>query len=59
MMERHEIIGLMTQLKLAGTRHAYDEVITDALRRQHPVQHVIGDLLKAEIAEKQARSNIR
>lgn len=56
MMERHEIIGLMTQLKLAGMRHAYDEVITDALRRQHPVQHVVGDLLKAEIAEKQARS---
>ena len=56
MMERHEIIGLMTQLKLAGMRHAYDEVIADALKRQHPVQHVVGGLLKAEIAEKQARS---
>ena len=28
----------------------------DALKRQHPVQHVVGDLLKAEIAEKHARS---
>ena len=56
MMERHEIIGLMADLKLAGMRHAYDEVIADALKRQHPVQHVVGDLLKAEIAEKHARS---
>ena len=32
-MERHEIIGLMTELKLAGMRHAYDEVIADALKR--------------------------
>ena len=55
-MERHEIIGLMAELKLAGMRHAYDEVIADALKRQHPVQHVVGDLLKAEIAEKHARS---
>ena len=38
MMERHEIIGLMAELKLAGMRHAYDEVIADALKRQHPVQ---------------------
>jgi hypothetical protein len=56
MMERHEIIGLMAELKLAGMRHAYDEVIADALKRQHPVQHVVGDLLKAEVAEKHARS---
>jgi len=56
MMERHEIIGLMAELKLAGMRHAYDEAIADALKRQHPVQHVVGDLLKAEVAEKHARS---
>ncbi|WP_281256525.1 IS21-like element helper ATPase IstB [Novosphingobium guangzhouense] len=56
MMERHEIIGLMAELKLAGMRHAYDEVIADALKRRHPVQHVVGDLLKAEVAEKHARS---
>src|SRR3546814_11561281 len=46
----------MAGLKLAGMRHAYDEVIADALKRQHPVQHVVGDLLKAEVAEKHARS---
>ena len=56
MMERHEILGLMAELKLVGMRHAYDEVVADALKRQHPIQHVLGDLLTAEIAEKHARS---
>jgi DNA replication protein DnaC len=31
-------------------------VIADGLKRQHPVQRIVGDLLRAEIAEKQARS---
>jgi DNA replication protein DnaC len=35
---------------------AYDEIITTAVKRSHEPQHVIGDLLAAEIAEKQARS---
>ena len=56
MMERHQILGLMSDLKLAGMRHAYDEVIADAIKRQYPVQHVVGDLLQAEIADKHARS---
>ena len=55
-MERHEILDMMGALKLAGMRHAYDEVIADALKRQHSAQRVVGDLLKAEIDEKQARS---
>lgn len=55
-MERHEIIDLMVELKLAGMRHAYDEVIADGIKRQHPVQQIVGELLKAEIAEKHARS---
>ena len=55
-MERHEIIDLMVELKLAGMRHAYDEVIADGIKRQHPVQQIGGELLKAEIAEKHARS---
>lgn len=56
MMERHQVLELMLELKLTGMRNAYDEVIADALRRQHSAQHVIGDLLKAEVADKQARS---
>ncbi len=46
----------MGTLKLAGMRHAYDEVVADAVKRQHSAQRVVGDLLKAEIDEKQARS---
>jgi DNA replication protein DnaC len=34
----------------------YDEIITVALKRQHEPQRVVGDLLSAEITEKQARS---
>ncbi len=55
-MERHEILEMMSQLKLAGMRAAFDEVIADGLKRQHPVPRIIGELLKAEIVEKQARS---
>jgi len=55
-MERHEIIEMMGTLKLAGMRAAFDELVTDGLKRQHPIQRIIGELLKAEIAEKQARS---
>lgn len=55
-MERHEVLQLMTELKLGGMRVAFDEVIADGLKRQHPVQRIVGDLLRAEIAEKQARS---
>ena len=46
----------MGQLKLYGMRTAYDEIITTALKRQHEPQQIIGDLLNAEISEKQARS---
>ena len=55
-MERHEILELMGKLTLVGMRHAYDEVMTDGLKRQHPAPVIVGNLLKAEIAEKQARS---
>ena len=55
-MERSEIFELMGALKLYGMRAAYDEVMTAGIKRQHEPPHIIGDLLKAEIAEKQARS---
>jgi len=46
----------MGELKLYGMRAAFDEVISHALKRHHEPPRVVGDLLKAEIAEKQARS---
>ena len=55
-MERHDVLEMMAALKLAGMRAAFDELMADGLRRRHPVQRIIGELLKAEIADKQARS---
>ena len=55
-MERSQILETMAGLKLYGMRAAYDEIIATAVKRQHEPQRVVGDLLSAEIAEKQARS---
>ena len=55
-MERHDLLALMAKLKLAGMRAAYDDVIRDGLKRQRSVQQILGDLLSAEVAEKEARS---
>ncbi|SLN70990.1 transposase/IS protein [Aquimixticola soesokkakensis] len=49
-------IGTTGTLQLYGMRAAYDEVLTTAVKRQHEPQQIIGDLLTAEIREKQARS---
>ena len=55
-MERSEVLEAMGKLKLFGMKAAYDEILTTALKRQHEPQRVIGELLTAEISEKQARS---
>ena len=55
-MERSEILEMMGALQLTGMRAAYDEIVSVAVKRQHGVEKVIGALLKAEIAAKQARS---
>ena len=55
-MERHEVLAMMSELKLSGMRDAYDDILADGLKRRHSVQQIIGALLKAEIAEKTARS---
>ena len=56
-MERTQVLDLMMgKLKLYGMRSAYDEIMTTAIKRQHEPPRVVGDLLSAEIAEKQARS---
>ena len=55
-MERTEVLDLMGELKLYGMRLSYDEVMSTGLKRQHAPPQIVGDLLKAEIAEKQARS---
>jgi DNA replication protein DnaC len=55
-MERQDIIEMMRALKLAGMRAAFDELVATGIKRQHSAVQIIGDLLQAEIAEKQARS---
>ena len=55
-MERTQILDLMGSLKLYGMRNAYDEVMATGIKRQHEPPRIVGDLLTAEIAEKQARS---
>jgi len=55
-MERTEILDLMSELKLFGMKAAFDEVMANGVKRRHEPQHIMGDLLKAEIAEKAARS---
>ena len=35
---------------------AFDEIMATAVKRQHEPQRIVGDLLTAEISEKQARS---
>jgi DNA replication protein DnaC len=55
-MERTDILGLMGELKLYGMQTAYDEVMGTGIKRQYEPPRIVGDLLSAEIAEKQARS---
>lgn len=56
MMERAEILATMGGLKLFGMKAAYDEIVSTAVKRQHEPQRIVGDLLGAELSEKQARS---
>jgi hypothetical protein len=56
MMERSEILTAMGELKLYGMKAAYDEILSTAVKRQHEPQRIVGDLITAEISEKQARS---
>ena len=55
-MERSEVLDLMGALKLFGMKAAYDETLATALKRKHEPQRFVGDLLRAEISEKRARS---
>jgi DNA replication protein DnaC len=55
-VERSEILEMMGTLQLGGMRAAYDEIVSVGVKRQHGLEKVIGALLKAEIAAKQARS---
>ena len=55
-MERTQIFELMSELRLYGMRAAYDEIMATGIKRQHEPPRIVGDLLQAEVSEKQARS---
>jgi len=55
-MERTQLFDLMGKLKLYGMKAAFDEIMATAVKRQHEPQRIVGDLLTAEVSEKQARS---
>ena len=55
-MEHTDILELMSTLKLYDMRAVYDEMMTTGIKRRHEPPRIVGDLLSAEIAEKQARS---
>jgi DNA replication protein DnaC len=55
-MERTQIFELMSELRLSGMKAAYDEIMATAIKRQHEPPRIVGDLLQAEVSEKQARS---
>ena len=55
-MEHTDILELMSTLKLYDMRAVYDEMMTTGIKRRHELPRIVGDLLSAEIAEKQARS---
>jgi len=55
-MERHDIVDMMRQLQLSGMRLAYDDVMRSGIQHKRSAAEILGDLLKAEIIEKTARS---
>jgi DNA replication protein DnaC len=55
-MERHEILEMMSKLQLSGMRAAYDDIVSMGVKRQQGLERVIGALLKAELAHKEARA---
>lgn len=55
-MQRHELMDLLGELKLAGMRAHFDDIVAPGRKRQRAFEVIFGELLRAEIADKQARS---
>ena len=55
-MERHAILELMGKLKLSGMRTVYDEIMTQAAKRHHGPERIVGDLLSAQLTDVQSRA---
>ena len=55
-MERHEILEVMSELKLYGMRASFDEIAGKGLNRRDELYPLIASLLRAERTHRQARS---
>ena len=55
-MQRHEIIGTLKGLGLKGMVAAFDDAVTNGIRRDRTVMEMLGDLLRAEVAHREAAS---
>ena len=56
MMQRHEILEAMSELKLYGMRANFDEIAGKGLTRRDEIYPLIGSLIRAERTHRQARS---
>jgi len=56
MTARTELLDLMSTLKLVGMRGQLDEILGRTRKRQRPVEEILAELLKAEVADKRMRS---
>jgi len=55
-MERAELLEMLATLQLASMRSHLDDILARGRKRRYSTEQVLGELFKAEIAEKQARS---
>src|SRR5258707_3518494 len=56
LMERHEILEAMSELKLYGMRASFDEIAGKGLARRDEIYPLIASLIRAERTHRQARS---
>lgn len=55
-MQRHEVMDLLTGLKLHGMVSSFDETVSLGIKREQPVLEILGRLCQAETAERKVRS---
>jgi DNA replication protein DnaC len=55
-MQRHELIETMRSLKLFGMVNAFDEIVTQGVRKKYTVQEILKGLCNAEASERKVRS---
>lgn len=55
-MQRAELMDCLKTLRLHGMAAAFDEVLDEGIKRSRAPVDVLGRLLQAETAERQARS---